>query len=518
MISQELIAKIRRLFHVEHWKIGTIASELQLHPETVKRALETERFKSRPLKSLPTYPFLDFIELTLKQHPRLRATRLLEMLRDRGYQGSVFQLRRLVRTVRPSSKEAFLRLSVLPGEQAQVDWASFGWVDIGRARRRLSCFVLTLSYSRALYLEFFLDQTMESFLQGHLNAFSDLGGVSRTILYDNLRSAVLDRHGDAIRFHPRLLELCGHYHFQARPCNPRRGNEKGRVERSIRYIRDSFFAARSFSTLGILNQQALEWRDRVALARRWPNDDSRSVAEAFEEERPRLITLPSHRFETDLIKSVRADKTPYIRFDLNDYSIPHSCVGRPLSLAASQTTVRVLDGLTEIASHRRSYDRHQRIENPAHLAALLEIKRKAIGATAGYSVLFRTASELLADLECDSPQLRRRKFNFYARPRLLCIDEVGYLSYDSSAGDLMYEIIGRRYEKNSILITTNRAFKDWNTVFPSAACIGTMLDRLTHHADITTIEGSSFRVRESELEAAARGKKTGPGAKTERTK
>jgi len=137
---------------------------------------------------------------------------------------------------------------------------------------------------------------------------------------------------------------------------------------------------------------------------------------------------------------------------------------------------------------------------------------------AGYSVLFRTAAELLADLQSDSPQLRRRKFHFYARPSLLCIDEVGYLSYDSSAGDLMYEIIGRRYEKNSILITTNRAFKDWNTVFPSAACIGTMLDRLTHHADITTIEGSSFRVRESELEAAARGKKAGGGAKSGRSK
>ncbi len=128
--------------------------------------------------------------------------------------------------------------------------------------------------------------------------------------------------------------------------------------------------------------------------------------------------------------------------------------------------------------------------------------------TSGQSVLFRTASELLADLACDSPQLRRRKFSFYARPRLLCIDEVGYLSYDSSAADLLYEVINRRYERCSILITTNRAFKDWNEVFPNAACIATMLDRLTHHADITRIEGRSFRVRESESESAARGKKS----------
>jgi transposase len=383
MISQELIAAIRRFFYVEHWKVGTIASELNLHPDTVKRALETERFRSCYSKPLPTDPFLDFIDQTLKQHPRLRATRLFEMLRDRGYQGDIFQLRRVVRKLRPISREAFLRLSVLPGEQAQVDWASFGELSVGRARRRLSCFVLTLSYSRAFYFEFFFDQSLENFLRGHVNAFTDLGGVPRNILYDNLKSAVLERHADAIRFHPRLLELCGHYHFAARPCNPGRGNEKGRVERTIRYIRESFFAARSLSTIEELNRQALEWRDRITYERSWPGDDSRTVADAFQEEKPRLISLPSHQFETDLVKDVHADKIPYVRFDLNDYSIPSALVGRPLTLAASQSTVRILDGATEVARHRRSYDRGQCVEDPAHLAALLEEKRKALGATAG---------------------------------------------------------------------------------------------------------------------------------------
>lgn len=139
-------------------------------------------------------------------------------------------------------------------------------------------------------------------------------------------------------------------------------------------------------------------------------------------------------------------------------------------------------------------------------------------ATSGYSVVYRTASELLTDLACDSPGLRRRKLSFYARPRLLCIDEVGYLSYDSSAADLMYEIIARRYERNSILITTNRAFKDWNEVFPSASCIATMLDRLMHHAEVAKIEGRSFRLRESELESAARGKKPKSETKVEKAK
>ncbi len=126
---------------------------------------------------------------------------------------------------------------------------------------------------------------------------------------------------------------------------------------------------------------------------------------------------------------------------------------------------------------------------------------------AGHSVLFRTVSDLLADLDRDAPSLRR-KFRLYARPALLCLDEVGYLSYDAHAADLLFEIINRRYERNSTLLTTNRAFKDWNTVFPNATCIAALLDRLTHHADITLIEGTSYRVRESELEAAARKKKT----------
>jgi DNA replication protein DnaC len=114
---------------------------------------------------------------------------------------------------------------------------------------------------------------------------------------------------------------------------------------------------------------------------------------------------------------------------------------------------------------------------------------------------------ILADLHCDSPQTLRRKLSYYARPALLAIDEVGYLSYDPAAADLLYEVVNRRYERRSILMTTNKAFKDWNTVFPNATSIATLLDRLTHHADITLIEGQSYRVRESEMEIAARRKK-----------
>jgi len=124
---------------------------------------------------------------------------------------------------------------------------------------------------------------------------------------------------------------------------------------------------------------------------------------------------------------------------------------------------------------------------------------------AGYSVLFRTAAEMLDDVNCDSPDLRRRRIAAYTRPHLLCIDEIGYLSYDDHAADLLYKVINPRYEKRRpLIVSTNLAFKDWNAVFPNATCIVTLIDRLTHHADVTLIEGDSYRRRESEAEAAAR--------------
>ena len=132
----------------------------------------------------------------------------------------------------------------------------------------------------------------------------------------------------------------------------------------------------------------------------------------------------------------------------------------------------------------------------------------------GFSVLFTTAAELIEDLRSCAPDTLRRRLARYARPQLLCVDEVGYLAYDSHAADLLYKVVDRRYERpganepssRSILLTTNLAFRDWNTVFPNATSIATLLDKLTHHADVTVLAGDSYRVHESQRDAAARRK------------
>lgn len=383
MIDATVAARIRRLFFAEHWRIGTIASELGVHHDTVRRAIGSDTFNrssTRPVPPSQLDPYKAFIEQTLAHYPRLRSTRLYEMIKARGYVGSDVVVRRYVATVRPSGRgEAYFRLRTLPGEQAQVDWGHFGRIKIGHAQRALSCFVMVLGWSRAMYAHFFLDQTTESFLRGHVLGFEAFGGVPRVILYDNLKSAVVERQGDHIRYGDSLLELCGHYHFAPQPCAPARGNEKGKVERAIQYLRHAFFEARRFSSVGDLNRQLSDWIDAVAHARPVPGDpDRRLVKDALVDEKKRLLPLPEHRFECDTVRVVSSGKTPYLRFDLNDYSIPHKLVGKSLTLVASPERIRITDGTGQVvAEHTRSYDRGQIIEDPVHLRALADEKRHA---------------------------------------------------------------------------------------------------------------------------------------------
>lgn len=379
-LTPETEAQILRYHHAERWPVGTIARQLNLHRDSVARVLVQAGLPA--IKRIPRPsaidPYLPFILETLAQFPRLRASRLYAMVKERGYPGRPDHFRHLIAHHRPRPRsEAFLRLRTLPGEQMQVDWGHFGHLEIGRARRPLMAFVAVLSWSRQIFLRFYLGAHMENFLRGHVAAFDAWGGVPRVALYDNLKSAVLERQGTVIRFNPTLLALAGHYRFEPRPVAVARGNEKGRVERAIRYIRDAFFAGRNFTDLADLNAQADAWVVAQAGERRCPEDETLTVSQAFAQEQPRLLEMPNNPFPSDEIKAVSAGKTPYVRFDLNDYSIPHTCVARSLTVSATPDEVRILDGQAVIATHPRSYDRQQQIEHAEHVAALVAEKRQA---------------------------------------------------------------------------------------------------------------------------------------------
>jgi transposase len=402
-IPANLEAQILRYYHVETRRTGTIARQLHVHPETVARVLAQAGLPRigtpRPSK---IDPYLSFIREMLVRFPTLTAGRLHAMARERGYRGSQSRFRAVVACHRPRPQaEAYLRLRTLPGEQAQCDWAHFGHLLIGRARRPLMAFVMVLSFSRQIFLRFFLDARLENFLRGHLGAFAAWQGIPRVILYDNLRSAVLERQGEAIRFHPTLLDFAAHYRFEPRPVAVARGNEKGRVERAIRFVRDAFFAARTFADLDDLNVQAEAWCRGLAAERRCPEDQTRSVGEAFAAEVPFLLTPPDNPYPVIERVAVTVGKTPYVRFDQNDYSVPHTHVRRTLTVLTETDRLRIVEGQQILAAHPRSYDKGGQIEDPAHIQALVAAKRQshrhratdrlALAAPASRTLLVRAA-------------------------------------------------------------------------------------------------------------------------------
>ena len=379
-IPLDLAARIERLYTVEHWRVGTIARQLHVHRDTVRRVLREHGAAPPgvPLRRSLVEPYRAFIGQTLEKYPTLAARRLYDMVCERGYAGQASHFRHLVSTMRPRPPaEAYLRLRTLPGEQMQVDWAHFGHLQIGQARRPLMGFVAVLSYSRRVFLRFCLNAQMDSFLRGHVEAFAAFGGLARTLLYDNLKSVVLERVDDAIRFNPEFLAFAKHYRFEPRPVAVARGNQKGRVERQIDFIRKSFFAARKFADVADLNAQAVAWCEGRAFDRPWPQDDSLTVRQAFAVEQPRLLGLPVAGYALGQRLDVAVAKTPYVRLDLNDYTVPHTHVRRTLSVLADEQRVRIFDGVTELANHPRSFDRHQVIEEPAHLQALVQHKRRS---------------------------------------------------------------------------------------------------------------------------------------------
>jgi transposase len=375
-------AEVRRLYFAEHWKRGTIASQLGIHPDVVERILGTFGPKvGTPRTVTPVLSMYHaFIDETLERYPKLVATRVYDMIRARGYEGGMRTLRYYIKRNRPSPKgEAVLRMETLPGEQAQVDWAHVGEIAVPGGKRPLWAFVMVLAHSRASFAELVLSLDIHSLRRSLVRAGVALGGLPRQWLFDNAKTVVIERNGDVIRFNDDLLALAGQLHVQPRVCAPYRPQEKGGVERAIRFFKDRFFAARTFHSIDHGNAQLAHFIETIANARQHPRWPEKTVAQFFEEEKPRLLPLPDPLPNTDLVAPIAVDRAAFVRLDTNRYSVPHRFANTTLTLIATDTALRLLDGKTEVASHERCWGKNQWLETPAHRAALTSEKRAARG-------------------------------------------------------------------------------------------------------------------------------------------
>ncbi len=372
-MNEELWAEIRRLHFVEKRGKSEIARMKVLDRATVRRAIASA---TPPRYHRPVYreskldPYRERIRELITRYPRLSAVRILQEIRRAGYQGGRSILGEYVSTIRPPRREAFLRIETAPGEQAQCDWANFGQIPCGDYQRPLSCFAMILSFSRLLYLEFTVSQRLEDFIRCHVNALRFFGGCVKEVLYDNLKQVVLQRHGHQIHFNPRFMEFAGVYLFRPRLCRPGRGSDKGKIENAIKYIRGSFWAGRDFKDLPDLNNQAAAWRDTVANQRLHGTTHEKPV-ERFERERRALEPLPEQPFDTSIIQPVKASKDCRVKFDSNIYSVPFRYAVKVLLVKATAEKVHIYHDRQLVATHPRSYLKHQLIENPAHYRGLV---------------------------------------------------------------------------------------------------------------------------------------------------
>ena len=378
MIDYETFARIKHLHEQKGLKTAQIARELGLDERTVRRRLETQKFLPRKSVQRPSKldTFKDTVVKMLESYP-YSAAQILQRLKEEGFDGGYTAVKKFVRKVRPKREKAFLKLAFAPGECAQVDWGSYGSVRVGETMRRLSFFVMVLCYSRRMYVEFTVSQTMEHFLACHQNAFQAFGGVPARIMVDNLASAVLKHpRGEAPVYNPKYLDFARHNGFSISACGVAKGNEKGRVENGVGYVKKNFLAGADLPEFAAINPAARLWLDTVANVR-IHGETRKKPAEMFIDEFPHLLPLPTHPYDVANISLVRTSSQFRVTHESNRYSVPARFAGQRLTMRAYPDRLCFYHGENLIARHSRSYERGRDFEDPDHPKELVAQRKKA---------------------------------------------------------------------------------------------------------------------------------------------
>jgi transposase len=379
MIDYETYCRLRDLHQRQGLNIAQIATTLRLSRDTVRKWTHIERYRARKTPARPSKldPYKAQIRAWLEAHP-LSAQQVFQRLCELGYSGGVRIVRAYVRQVRPRRPPAYLTLAFAPGEAAQVDWGSYGIVPVGETRRKLSFFVMVLCYSRLLYVEFTLSQTMEQFLACHQHAFAFFGNrAPKAIMVDNLKSAVLRRlTGEAPVLNPHYRSFAEHYGFEVRPCGVGKANEKGQVENGVGYTKKNLLNGLEITDFSVLNPAAQVWLDTIANVRTHGETHRRPV-DLFAEEQSRLHPAPAQPYDIGTVHTARASSRFRVTWETNRYSVPAEYASTLLTLKVYPDRLCLYHQDNLIARHARCYDRHQDFENPDHPKVLLAQRRQA---------------------------------------------------------------------------------------------------------------------------------------------
>jgi transposase len=378
MIDYQTFHQIRQLCDQQHLSVAQIAETLRLDERTVGKWIARSTYEPRAQapRASKLDPHKGTIVRLLATHP-FTAQQLLQRLRDSGYTGGYSILKEYVRAVRPPRQPAFLKLHFAPGQCAQVDWGSAGFLPVGNTRRRLSFFVMVLCYSRRMYVEFTLAQTQEHFLACHQHAFEYFHSVPAEVMVDNCKTAVLSHPlGAPAVLHPRYLDFARHYGFAVKACGPFKPHEKGRVENGVGYCKKNFLAGLQLASLDALNAAGRQWLDQVANVRVHA-ETHQKPQDLFELEKPQLRPLTVRPYDLATVSTVSVSRRCRVRLDSNHYSVPPRHANTTLTLKAYPDRLCLYHQDQLVAEHPRSYERHQDFEKPEHVQELLSQRRQA---------------------------------------------------------------------------------------------------------------------------------------------
>jgi len=377
MIGYERYCQIKQAAAAGH-NITQIAALLGLHRQTVAGWLQRERYErsrgAQRARRSKLDAYRPAIARFIEAYP-LSAMLVWHKLKEQGYEGGYSIVKEYVRRIRPPRPEAFLTLKFAPGQCAQVDWGSFGSVEVDGAKRALSFFVFVLGHSRWLHVEFTLGQSQEWFLGCHQRAFEALDGVPREVWVDNCKTAVLSHvPGTAPVYNAQYLDFARHYGFQIKACGPGHPQSKGIVENAVAYVKKSFLAGRQITRFDALNPAVKLWLETIANVRLHGETKMRPL-DQLAEERAQLIPLHPQPYAAVQTRTVRASRRCRVTIDTNRYSVPTAHAGALLTAQLSSDLVRLYADTTLVAEHVRRFGRRLDLENPDHVREL-EARKK----------------------------------------------------------------------------------------------------------------------------------------------
>jgi transposase len=361
IMNSSFSERVRHLYEVEGLSIRQIASTLAISRKKVSRIINNEAIPKAPHPSI-LQPYERLIEVWYKTYPSLKATQVYDRLREYGFSGCYGTVKLYTRKLRKKNKGWFHELEFLPAEEAQVDWMEYHF-PFGLYYG----FVFILAYSRYLFLQFYPRYSLEFFLDGHIQAFKEIQGVARRNRYDNLKSVVI-RRSPELTFNAQFLDFATHYGFSIYPCTPGRANEKGRVERVIRDIKD-FLRSHIFENFQQMKSKVNLWRRERN--HRIHRSTGNTPLNALQEEP--LKPLPQIHYQPYRVILAKTSTTGFVEFDTNRYSVPSRFSDSSCEIYAYPDHIEVFVQNNKVATHQRVFERKQKIEHPSHRHRLLQI-------------------------------------------------------------------------------------------------------------------------------------------------